>query len=194
MTGAGLSPDGKWVWNGTEWVPNTQTGDVEVSDSVISGNVIANQSVNSVDSEVVKAAMTGVVEALKELQPITQQTEPKSDTESTRLKELEMEKYLLEEKKRLKGTELSGKRLGLIGFGRIAQGVATVALAMGMECHAFDPYLLPNIAKKFDCTMHEDVDSLFRLCTHILVADGTANTKIEAEAHLVNIQRQTRRD
>ena len=109
MTGAGLSPDGKWVWNGTEWVPNTQTGDVEVSDSVISGNVIANQSVNSVDSEVVKAAMTGVVEALKELQPITQQTEPKSDTESTRLKELEMEKYLLEEKKRLKG--LDRKRL-----------------------------------------------------------------------------------
>lgn len=105
MTGAGLSPDGKWVWNGTEWVPNTQTGDVEVSDSVISGNVIANQSVNSVDSEVVKAAMTGVVEALKELQPITQQTEPKSDTESTRLKELEMEKYLLEEKKRLKGLD-----------------------------------------------------------------------------------------
>ena len=105
MTGAGLSPDGKWVWNGTEWVPNTQTGDLEVSDSVISGNVIANQSVNSVDSEVVKAAMTGVVEALKELQPITQQTEPKSDTESTRLKELEMEKYLLEEKKRLKGLD-----------------------------------------------------------------------------------------
>lgn len=105
MTGAELSPDGKWVWNGTEWIPNTQTGDVEVSDSVISGNVIANQSVNSVDSEVVKAAMTGVVEALKELQPITQQTELKSDTESTRLKELEMEKYLLEEKKRLKGLD-----------------------------------------------------------------------------------------
>ena len=84
---------------------NTQTGDVEVSDSVISGNVIANQSVNSVDSEVVKAAMTGVVEALKELQPITQQTEPNSDTENTRLKELEMEKYLLEEKKRLKGLD-----------------------------------------------------------------------------------------
>ena len=69
-------------------------------------------------------------------------------------------------KKQLKGTELSGKRLGLIGFGRIAQGVTSVALAMGMECHAFDPYLPTNIAKKFDCTMHEDVDSLFRLCTH----------------------------
>ncbi|MEK9738882.1 MAG: NAD(P)-dependent oxidoreductase, partial [Euryarchaeota archaeon] len=71
------------------------------------------------------------------------------------------------EKKQLKGTELSGKRLGLIGFGRIAQGVASVALAMGMECHAVDPYIPATIAKKFDCTMHEDVDSLFRLCTHI---------------------------
>ena len=77
-------------------------GDVEVSDSVISGNVIANQSVNSVDSEVVKAAMTGVVEALKELQPITQQTEPKSDTESTRLKNLKW-RNSFSRKKRLKG-------------------------------------------------------------------------------------------
>ena len=49
--------------------------------------------------------MTGVVEALKELQPITQAAEPKPNSESTRLKELEMETYLLEEKKRLKGID-----------------------------------------------------------------------------------------
>ena len=89
------------------------------------------------------------------------------------------------EKKQLKGTELSGKRLGLIGFGRIAQGVASVALAMGMECHAFDPYLPTNIAKKFDCTMHEDVDSLFRLCTHISIHCNLT----EETYHLVNSRR-----
>ena len=51
-------------------------------------------------------------------------------------------------KKELKGTELYGKRLGLIGFGRIAQGVAAVARAFGMEVHSYDPYLPLSIAKK----------------------------------------------
>ncbi len=89
------------------------------------------------------------------------------------------------EKKLLKGSELSGKRLGLIGFGRIAQGVAAVALAMGMECHAYDPYLPTKIAKKFECTMHDDVDSLFQLCTHISIH---CNLTDETH-HLVNHER-----
>ena len=46
-----------------------------------------------------------------------------------------------------KGTELSGKSLGLIGFGRIAQGVGAIAQVMGMTVHAFDPYLPPKVAK-----------------------------------------------
>jgi len=24
MSGVGVSPDGKWVWDGSEWIPNTQ--------------------------------------------------------------------------------------------------------------------------------------------------------------------------
>lgn len=89
------------------------------------------------------------------------------------------------EKKRLKGTELRGKRLGLVGFGRIAQGVATVAGAMGMECHAYDPYLPANIARQFDCTMHDEVDSLFSLCTHISIHCNLT----EETHHLVNSER-----
>ena len=89
------------------------------------------------------------------------------------------------EQTQLKGTELSGKRLGLIGFGRISQGVASVALAMGMECHAYDPYLPANIARKFECTMHDDVDSLFRLCTHISIHCNLT----EETHHLVNAER-----
>ncbi len=37
--------------------------------------------------------------------------------------------------------ELNGKLLALVGFGRIARRVATVARALGMEITAFDPYL-----------------------------------------------------
>ncbi len=37
--------------------------------------------------------------------------------------------------------ELAGKRLGLVGFGRIARRVASAAAALGMEVTAYDPYL-----------------------------------------------------
>ena len=72
-------------------------------------------------------------------------------------------------KKTLKGTELSGKRIGFIGFGRIAQGVGRVARSIGMELHAFDPYLPAHIAEEQNCVLHDDVNDVFRLCTHIAI-------------------------
>ncbi|MEC8926872.1 MAG: hydroxyacid dehydrogenase [Candidatus Thermoplasmatota archaeon] len=72
-------------------------------------------------------------------------------------------------KKALKGTELSGKCLGFIGFGRIAQGVGKIARAFGMELHAFDPYLPSHIAEEQGCMLHDDVNDVFRLCTHITI-------------------------
>ena len=40
-----------------------------------------------------------------------------------------------------KGIELRGKTLGIIGFGRIGQEVAKIALGIGMEVKASDKYL-----------------------------------------------------
>ncbi len=45
------------------------------------------------------------------------------------------------EKAALRGTELAGKVLGLIGSGRIGSEVAGICQAMGMSVIAFDPYL-----------------------------------------------------
>ena len=39
-----------------------------------------------------------------------------------------------------KGTELRGKTLGIIGFGRIGREVATIALGLGMDVLAYDLY------------------------------------------------------
>ena len=89
------------------------------------------------------------------------------------------------EKKAMVGTELSGKSLGLIGFGRIAQGVGMVAQAMGMEVHTYDPYLPPKVAKSQSTRLHKDVDDLFRTCTHISVH---CNLTDETH-HLVNYER-----
>jgi len=40
-----------------------------------------------------------------------------------------------------KGVELRGKTLGVIGFGRIGQATAKIALGLGMKVIAFDPFM-----------------------------------------------------
>ena len=88
-------------------------------------------------------------------------------------------------KKNLRGSELGGKRLGLVGFGRIARGVAELAHGFGMEVNAFDPYVSAEQTDELDCLMHDDVDSLFRACTHISIHCNLS----EDTHHLVNRER-----
>src|SRR5215212_2954806 len=45
---------------------------------------------------------------------------------------------------KLMGREITGKRLGLVGFGAIAKETAKRALALGMRVSAFDPYVEPD--------------------------------------------------
>lgn len=42
---------------------------------------------------------------------------------------------------KITGSELCGKKLGIIGFGKIGQGVAHRALSFGMDIKAYDPYI-----------------------------------------------------
>ena len=89
------------------------------------------------------------------------------------------------EKKAMKGSELSGKALGLIGFGRIAQSVGRIAQTIGMEVHAYDPYLPPKVAKSQGTRLHKTLESLFSNCTHISIH---CNLTDETH-HLVNAER-----
>ncbi|MFQ5838455.1 MAG: hydroxyacid dehydrogenase [Thermoplasmata archaeon] len=63
------------------------------------------------------------------------------------------------EKSRLKGVELAGKVLGLIGSGRIGGRVATICQALGMTVIAFDPYLQEEVARErgIELTRLDDV-------------------------------------
>lgn len=72
-------------------------------------------------------------------------------------------------KKNLIGTELSGKNLGLIGFGRIAKGVTRVAQTLGMKVHTYDPFVINQQSNALDVTFHDSIESLFSSCTHISV-------------------------
>jgi len=88
------------------------------------------------------------------------------------------------EKKQMKGSELSGKSLGLVGFGRIAQGVGSIAQALGMTVHAYDPYLPSKVARNQQTRLHKSVESLFSNCTHISIHCNLT----EETHHLVNYE------
>jgi D-3-phosphoglycerate dehydrogenase len=66
------------------------------------------------------------------------------------------------EKKKFKGTELAGKRLGLIGCGRIGQEVATRAHALGM-----DVVFHRRTACDINCAEQVSLDELLRTSDYI---------------------------
>ena len=58
------------------------------------------------------------------------------------------------------GTELYGKTLGIIGFGRIGRLVAERARAFGMELLAYDPFVSEEVARDLDVTLVDLEDLL----------------------------------
>lgn len=59
-----------------------------------------------------------------------------------------------------KGVELSGKTLGIIGFGRIGQKLGVMARAMGMTVVAYDIYHVPGIEEQLGMK-YVEMDELF---------------------------------
>lgn len=77
----------------------------------------------------------------------------------------------------LRGRELSGRTLGLIGYGLIAREVAARALAMGMDVVAHDPYLQPD-DPAWGAVDSVDLDSL------VAVSDAiSAHVPLTPETH-----------
>lgn len=78
--------------------------------------------------------------------------------------------------KKLMGTELYGKTLGLVGCGRIGAEVASRAVAFGMDVLAYDPYLPKEVQDKIQCTFTE-LDELLKnsdfISIHSLLSDET---------------------
>ena len=74
------------------------------------------------------------------------------------------------------GVELKGKTLGVIGFGRIGQGVAARAQAFGMEVVVHDPYLDVSVAERLGVEMM-DLDDLLAeadiVTLHVPLTDAT---------------------
>lgn len=75
------------------------------------------------------------------------------------------------EKKNFAGTELTGKKLGVIGLGAIGVKVANVALHLGMEVYGYDPYLSVNAAWELSRNVKHvlNVEDIYAECDYITV-------------------------
>lgn len=91
------------------------------------------------------------------------------------------------EKKKFAGTEIQGKKLGVIGLGAIGVKVANVAVDLGMEVYGYDPYLSVNAAWNLSRNVHHvmNVDDIYEYCDiitiHVPLMDSTKGM-VNAEA------------
>jgi D-3-phosphoglycerate dehydrogenase len=82
------------------------------------------------------------------------------------------------ERSRFTGNELHGKRLGIVGFGRIGQRVAERARAFEMEVVAHDPFLDPAAARRLEVELLPLEELLARsdvVTLHLPLTEQTRN-------------------
>ena len=90
-------------------------------------------------------------------------------------------------KKAFAGTEIEGKKLGVIGLGAIGVKVANAANELGMEVYGYDPYLSINAAWHLSRRINHvnSLDEIFENCDfitiHVPALDSTKGM-INAEA------------
>ncbi|MBN1201122.1 MAG: phosphoglycerate dehydrogenase [Anaerolineae bacterium] len=81
------------------------------------------------------------------------------------------------DRKKYTGTELHGKVLGIIGFGRVGRALAQRAQAFGMTEIAYDPFVPEDIAHHLGLSLVPTVDALLAqadfITLHALVTDET---------------------
>ena len=91
------------------------------------------------------------------------------------------------EKKNFAGTEITGKKLGIIGLGAIGVKVANAAKHLGMEVYGYDPYLSVDAAWNLSRDVRHvlNVDEIYEQCdfitVHVPLLDSTRKM-INAEA------------
>lgn len=91
------------------------------------------------------------------------------------------------EKKNFAGTEIAGKKLGIIGLGAIGVKVANAAISLGMDVYGYDPFLSVDAAWSLSRDVKHvlNVDEIYETCDfitiHVPLMDSTKGM-IDAKA------------
>ncbi len=74
-------------------------------------------------------------------------------------------------KKAFAGSEIDGKKLGVIGLGAIGVRVANAAIHLGMDVYGYDPYVSVDAAWQLSRNIHhaKTVDELYKECDYITI-------------------------
>ena len=75
------------------------------------------------------------------------------------------------QKKNFAGTEISGKKLGVIGLGAIGVLVANAAVHMGMDVYGYDPYISVSAAWNLSRSVKHisNIEDIYRDCDYITI-------------------------
>ncbi len=75
------------------------------------------------------------------------------------------------EKKKFAGTELMGKKLGVIGLGAIGGKIANTAISLGMEVYGYDPYVSVEAAWDLSRSVKHvlNVEDIYAECDYITI-------------------------
>ena len=107
----------------------------------------------------------------------------------------DISKIAEKEKKKYAGTELQGKKLGIIGLGAIGVIVANAAVSLGMDVYGYDPYMSVDAAWRLI-----NADDIYKNCDfitiHVPLLDSTrhmidkeAVSKMKKGVILINMAR-----
>ena len=98
-------------------------------------------------------------------------------------------------KKAFAGTELSGKKLGVIGLGAIGVLVANVATHLGMEVYGYDPYVSVDSAWRLSRSIHHatTVDEIYKECDYITIhVPALDSTKGMIDKNAISLMKEIR--
>lgn len=107
-------------------------------------------------------------------------------------------------KKAFAGTEIKGKKLGVIGLGAIGVMVANTAWQLGMDVYGYDPYISVGAAWNLRTEIKhcEDINEIFEKSDYITIhvpamestkgmIDGDAIAKMKDGVYVLNFARDT---
>lgn len=85
------------------------------------------------------------------------------------------------------GTELLGKKLGILAFGNVGRNVARIAKGFGMDVYAYDAFCPKNVIEAAGVHAVDSQDALFETCDVVsLHIPATPETKQSINYALVN--------